>query len=86
MNSLNTFFTLLIVSLLVGLFAVKETFYGMSPGTLTQLESTHVPTREEVRWYNTPYYRYSDQMGAMQITIVVLLGVIAVGAVVAATR
>jgi hypothetical protein len=86
MNSLHTFFVLLIVSLLVGLFAVKETFYGMSPGTLTQLESTHVPTEAEIRYYNRPYYRYSDQMGAMQITIVVLLGIIAVGAVVAATR
>ena len=79
-------FVLLLISLLVSLFAVKEAFYGMSPGTLTQLESTHVPSREEIRWYNTPYYRYHDQTGVLQITIVVLLGVIAVGAVMAATR
>ena len=83
---MKKFFVLLLISLLVSLFAVKEAFYGMSPGTLTQLESTHVPSREEIRWYNTPYYRYSDQMGAMQITIIILLAIIAVGAVVAATR
>ena len=86
MNSMNTFFTILIVSLLVSLFAVKEAFYGMSPGTLTQLQSTHVPSAAEIRYYNTPYYRYSDQTGALQITIVVLLAVIAIGAVIAATR
>jgi hypothetical protein len=81
---MKKFFILLLLSLLVSLFAVKEAF--MSPGTLTQLESTHVPSREEVRYYNRPYYRYSDQMGTLQITIVVLLAVIAVGAVIAATK
>ena len=83
---MKKFFVLVIISLLVSLFAVKEAFYGMSPGTLTQLESTHVPSREEVRYFHMPYYRYHDQMGAMEVTVIVLLAVIAVGAVMAATR
>jgi hypothetical protein len=83
---MKKFFVLVLISLLVSLFAVKEAFYGMSPGTLTQLQSTHVPSREEVRYFNMPYYRYSDQMGAMEVTVIVLLAVIAVGAVMAATR
>ena len=49
---MRTIHTLLIVTLLAlfaALFGLRPEGLGMSPGTLTQLESTHVPTMEDVR-------------------------------------
>jgi hypothetical protein len=44
---------LLLIVILLALFAaligLRPEGFGMSPGTLTQLESTHVPTMEDVR-------------------------------------
>ena len=49
---MRTSHTLLIVTLLAlfaALIGIRPEGFGMSPGTLTQLESTHVPTMEDVR-------------------------------------
>ena len=48
MRTIHTLLIVVLLALFVALVGVREAF-GMSPGTLTQLESSHVPTMEDVR-------------------------------------
>lgn len=48
MRTIHTLLIVILLALFATLVGVREAF-GMSPGTLTQLESSHVPTMEDVR-------------------------------------
>jgi hypothetical protein len=48
MKRYGVFFMLTALVLVCALFCFREGFYGMSPGTLTQLASSHVPTQTDI--------------------------------------
>jgi hypothetical protein len=49
MRTIHTLLIVVLIALFVALLGLRREAFGMSPGTLTQLESTHVPTMEDVR-------------------------------------
>lgn len=55
----NIFTTLLLVGAIIILFSLSHSSlhesFGTSPGTMVQLQTSHVPTREDVHFYSSVY-------------------------------
>ncbi len=48
MKRYGIFFMILALILVCSLFCFNEGFFGMSPGVMDQLASTHVPTQKDI--------------------------------------
>ncbi len=57
MNALLVAVALAVVAVLAGRVAKKEPFGSTSPGTMTQLVTSHVPTEEDYIFYRDVYPR-----------------------------
>jgi len=49
--------TILVISLIVCLLFVRVEGFGTSPGTMVQLQTSHVPTEEDYDFYRNVYPR-----------------------------
>ena len=54
-NKYTFHIVIIIIIVFIGIAIYKTEGFGTSPGTLVQLESSHVPTKEDLYYYTNIY-------------------------------